>query len=57
MRQDQMTFGECSLCRQGELIAMKRSDEYPLEGMLERRPRLLAKHFGERTPDYSMPGG
>jgi hypothetical protein len=26
------------------------------EGMLDRRPRLLAKHFGDRTPDYSMPG-
>lgn len=26
------------------------------EGMLDRRPRLIAKHFGDRTPDYSMPG-
>jgi hypothetical protein len=30
MRQDQTTFGECSLCRQGTLIAMKQSDEHSL---------------------------
>jgi hypothetical protein len=30
MRQDQTTFGECSLCKQGTLIAMKQSDEHSL---------------------------
>ena len=30
MQQNQTTFGECSLCRQGTLIAMKQSDERTL---------------------------